>query len=97
MKSNETCFYYIRRMPEIILSYKYAIYEVCVRNIGDKTSAFNSQYRINAYMLYRIGKLLIGLRPLTIGVRLLSIDGKGTLGVIAIEFIDILQSILGNI
>lgn len=38
----------------------------------------------------------MGLRPLTIGLRLLSIDGRGTLRVIAIGFIDVLQSILGN-
>ena len=47
-------------------------------------------------MLYRIGKLLVGLRPLTVRLRLLSIDGRGTLGVIAIGFIDVLQSILGE-
>jgi len=38
----------------------------------------------------------VGLRPLTIGLRLLSIDGRGTLRVIAIGFMDVLQSILGN-
>ena len=77
-------------MPKITLSYRYAICEVYVRNLGDKTSAFNSQYRIDAYMLCRIGKLLVGLKPLTIGLRLLNINGRGTLGVIAIRFINIL-------
>ena len=43
-----------------------------------------------------MGKLLVGLRPLTVGLRLLSIDGGGTLGVIAIGFMDVLQSILGH-
>ena len=81
-------------MPEITFSYKHVIYKVYVRNNGDKTSAFDSQYRINIYIFYRIGKLLVGLKPLTVGLRLLSIDGRGTLGVIAIKFIDILQSIL---
>ena len=57
----------------------------------------DSQYRINACMLCRMGKLLVGLRPLTVGLRLLSIDGGGTLGVVAIGFMDVLQSILGDI
>lgn len=39
----------------------------------------------------------MGLRPLIVGLRLLSIDGGGNLGVIAIEFMDVLQSILGNV
>ena len=41
-------------------------------------------------MFYRKGKLLVGLRPLTVGLRLLNINNKGTLGIIAIAFIDIL-------
>lgn len=97
MKSNETCFDCIRRMPKITLSCGHAICEVCVRNIGDETSTFDSQYRINACILCRMGKLLVELRSLTVELRLLSIDDGGTLGVIAIEFMDVLQSILGNI
>jgi hypothetical protein len=97
MKSNETCFGCLRRMPEITLSCGHAICEVCVRNIGDETSTFDSQYRIDACTLCRTGKLLLGLKPLTAGLRLLSMDGGGTLGVIAIGFMDVLQSILGNI
>ena len=42
MKSNETCFYCIRRMPEITLSCGHAMCEICVRNMGDETSAFDS-------------------------------------------------------
>ena len=97
MKSNETCFCCLSRMPEITLSCGHAICEVCVRNIGDETSAFDSQYRVDACMLCGTGKLLVGLRPLTAGLRLLSIDGGGTLGVIAIGFMDVMQSMLGDI
>ncbi len=96
-KSNETCFCCLRRMPENTLSCGHAMCEICVRNIGDETSAFDSQYRIDACMLCRTGKLLVGLRPLTVGLRLLSMDGGGTRGVIAIGIMDVLQSILGNI
>ena len=84
-------------MPEITLSCGHAICEVCVRNIGDETSAFDSQYRIDACMICRMGKLLVGLMPLTVGLRLLSMDGGGTLRVIAIGFMDVLQSVLRDI
>ena len=97
MKSNETCFCCIRRNPEETVSCGHAICEVCVRNLGDETSAFESQYRIDACMLCHTGKLLVGLRPLTVGLRLLSIDGGGTLGVIVVGFMDVLQNILGSI
>ena len=96
MKSNETCFCCLRRMPEITLSCGHALCEVCVRNVGEETSTFDSQYRIHACPLCRRGKLLLGLKPLTAGSRLLTVDGGGTLGVIAIAFIDVLQSILGH-
>ena len=39
---------------------------------------------------------MIGLRPFTAGSRILSIDGGGTRGVIAIGIMDLLQSILGT-
>lgn len=48
-------------------------------------------------MLCRTGKLLVGLRPFTVGLRLLSMNGGGTLGVIAIEFMDVLHGVLENI
>ena len=76
-------------MPEITLSCGHAMCKICVRNIGDETPAFDSQYWIDACMLCRMGKLLMGLRPLTFGLPLLSIDGEGTLGVIAVEFMDV--------
>lgn len=47
-------------------------------------------------MLCRTRKLLIGLRSLIVELRLLSIDDEGTLEVIAIEFMNVLQSILEN-
>ena len=96
IKSNKTYFCYLRRMPEITLSCGYAVCEVYVRNVGEETFTFDSQYRIDACLLCRTGKLLSGLKPLTAGSRLLTVDGKGTLGVIAIAFIDVLQSILGH-
>lgn len=48
-------------------------------------------------MLCRIKKLLIKLRSLTVELRLLSINDKETFEVIAIEFFNILQSILKDI
>ncbi len=96
-KSNEICFCCLRRMPENTLSCEHVMCEICVWNIDDETSIFDSQYRIDACMLCRTGKLLMRLRPLTVGLRLLSMNGERTREMIAIEIMNVLQSILRNI
>ena len=97
IRNNETCFYCIRRMPEHTISCGHAICDVCIRNIGDQTLTFDCQYRIDSCMLCRTGKLIVGLRPFTAGLRILSMDGGGTRGVIIMGFMDTLQTILGSI
>ena len=96
-KINRTCLYCLRRPPENHLSCEHAICNVCVRRMGDETSLFDCQYQIETCLLCHKGNLLVGLRPLTAGLRILSVDGGGTRGVIAIEIINMLQSILGNV
>ena len=96
LKSYETCFYCLRRAPENTLSCEHVICDVCVRNVGRETLTFDGQYRIDACLLCRTGKLAVGLRPLTAGLRILSIDGGGTRGVIAIGIMDLLQNMLGD-
>ena len=58
---------------------------------------FDYQYQIHTCPLCWKGKLIIGLRPLTAGLRVLNIDGGGTGGVIVIGIMNLLQSILGTI
>lgn len=94
IKSNETCLYCLRRVPENTLSCGHAICDNCVRNIGHKTSNFDCQYQIDACMLCHLGQLSIGLRPLTAGLRILSVDGGGTRGVIIVGFMEIFQNLL---
>jgi len=96
-KSNQTCYYCLRRTSEHPLSCEHVICDVCVRNVGYETSTFDSQYRIDACLFCRTGKLIVGLRPSTAGLRILSIDGGGTRGVIAVGIMDLLQSILGSV
>ena len=96
LKSNETCLYCLRRPPENHLSCEHAICDICVRRVGEETSLFDCQYQINACLLCHTGQLLVGLKPLTAGLRILSVDGGGTRGVIAIEILNILQYILGE-
>jgi hypothetical protein len=71
--------------------------DICVRNVGEETLTLDSQYQINACLLCREGRLVVGLKPLTAGLRVLSVDGGGTRGVIAIGILNLLQGILGNI
>lgn len=96
IKSNETCLCCLRRAPENTLSCGHAVCDSCVRNLGHETSNFDCQYQIDACMLCQSGELLIGLRPLTTGLRILSVDGGGTRGVIIVGFMEIFQKLLGK-
>lgn len=96
LKSNKTCFCCLRRAPENVLSCEHALCDVCVRNIGEETLMLDEQYEIGACPFCREGRLLTGLKPLTAGLRVLSIDGGGRRGVIAIGILNMLQGILGN-
>ena len=97
IKSNETCFCCLRRMSENTLSCEHVMCEICVRNIDDEILTFDSQYRIDVCMLCRTRKLLMRLRSLTIELRLLSMNDERTREMIAIEIMNVLQSILRNI
>ena len=96
MKSNEICFCCIQWMSEITLSCGHIICEICVQNIGDEISAFDSQYQIDTCMLCWMRKLLVKLRFFTVKLWLLNIDGGETLEMIVIEFMNVMQSILEN-
>ncbi len=97
IRSNTTCFFCLRRPPENMLSCGHAMCDVCVRNIGDETMNFDHQYQVDNCILCHSGKLLVGLKPFTAGLRILSVDGGGTRGVIIVGFMNILESILGNV
>ena len=97
MKSNKICFCCIRRIFEIILFCEHVICEICVRNIDDEISTFDFQYRIDACMLCRMKKFLMRLRSFTVELRFLNINDEEILKMIAIEFLNVLQSILENI
>ncbi len=71
--------------------------DICVRNVGEETLTLDDQYHIDACLLCRKGRMVAGLKPLTAGLRVLSVDGGGTRGVIAIGILNLLQGILGNV
>ena len=65
-KGNKTCFHNLRRMPE-----KDSFLWACqMRGPHSKrpkqTSTFDWKYEIDACMLFRTGKFLVGLQPLTV-------------------------------
>ena len=95
-KSKETCFYCLLRASDNPLSCEHVICDVCVRNFKRETLTFDDQYRIDVCLLCRIEKLAVELRSLTAELRVLSIDGGETREVIAIEIINLLQSMLGD-
>ena len=87
----------LQRPPENVLTCGHALCDVCVRNFGTENTTFDSQYIIETCILCRRGKLMIGLKPLTAGTRVLSLDGGGVRGKISIMILSMLQGHLGNI
>ena len=59
------------------------------------TPANDYQYHLQHCTLCGLGSLTVDLKPPTAGIRILSIDGGGVRGVIPLEFLRILQDIVG--
>ena len=94
--SNLTCVFCVAQTPENPLSCGHSMCDVCVRRFGKETWSFDCQYQIDACNLCRNGKLIVGLKPPTAGMRILSIDGGGIRGVIAVSILRLLQDIVGE-
>lgn len=52
-------------------------------------------YELESCLLCFSGWLTVALKPLTAGVRILSIDGGGIRGVVPLEFLGILPNVVG--
>lgn len=96
LKTHNTCLFCLRRKPEHVLTCGHAICDVCVRIYGSMIPGNESKYVISKCILCaKKGSLTTRLKPVTAGVRILSIDGGGVRGVVPLEFLRLLQGILG--
>lgn len=96
IKTDEICLFCICRMPENPLTCGHAMCDTCVRSVGVENLTFDCQYQIESCPLCSQGRLMVGLKPPTAGLRILSLDGGGVKGKITIAIISQLQDILGD-
>ena len=94
IKSNKTCLWCLRRKPEYTLSCGHAVCDMCVLVFGQENVA--NLYNLEECLLCSEGHLTIRLKPTTSGERVISIDGGGIRGIIPLEFLAILQNLLGS-
>lgn len=79
-----------------MLSCEHAICEVCVRIFGDPLPENEFCYMVSSCVLcVQKGTLSTRLKPPTAGARILAIDGSGVRGVIPLEFLGLLQDLMG--
>ncbi len=94
-RSNQTCLPCLRRKPEHVLSCGHSVCDTCVRIFGRPVSGSECTYELGSCLLCSSGWLTVALKPPTAGVRILSIGGGGIRGVVPLEFLGILQNIVG--
>jgi len=96
LKSNKTCLYCLHRAPEHVLTCQHAICDICVKRFGDQIPGYEYQYEISICILcVSKGKLRAQIKPPTAGIRILSIDGGGVRGIVPLEFLKLLQALIG--
>lgn len=94
-QSNQTCLPCLRRKPEYVLSCGHSVCDTCVRIFGCPVLGSEYTYELKSCPLCSSGWLTVALKPPTAGVRILSIDGGGIRGVVPLEFLGILQNVVG--
>lgn len=94
--NNRTCMWCLRRKPENIFTCDHAICDTCVRIFGERLPNMEYHYQLEKCLLCLSGTLKIMLKPPTAGIRILSIDGGGSRGVVPLEFLRILQNMIGH-
>ncbi|KAL9083483.1 MAG: hypothetical protein Q9165_008510 [Trypethelium subeluteriae] len=97
LRSNNTCLYCLLRNPQYVLSCHHAICDTCVKIYGKAVVGAEYEYTISACLLCRSwGSVTAQLKPPTAGVRILSIDGGGTRGVVPLEYLRLVQEDVGK-
>ena len=95
LRSNKTCLSCLRRQPEHTSSCGHASCDVCIQLFGKLLPLKEYRYHVERCVLCGVGSLTVNLKPPTAGVRILTIDGGGIRGVIPLEFLRILQELVG--
>jgi len=81
---------------QYILSYSHLVCNTYVKIFKKGVLGAEYKFTILEYILYRAGSLTALIKPLTYRVRILSINGGGTKGVVSLKFLNLLQKTLGS-
>ncbi len=96
LRTHLTCLNCLRRRPEHVLSCGHAICDICLQIFGSNLEGQESCFRVNECAICSQEVSVIGrVKPVTAGPRILSIDGGGTRGVVPLEFLRLLQNVIG--
>lgn len=97
IRTNRCCLICIAAKPEHVLNCGHSMCDNCVRIFGQPLNSSHNTFQISSCIICDIDtNLLVQLKPPTAGLRILTVDGGGVRGVVPLEFLRILQAILGK-
>ena len=97
IRTNATCLFCTSQKPEHSLACGHAMCDKCLMNFGEMVPAYDYRFSISSCLLCnRTLDLVAKIKPPTAGIRILTIDGGGICGVIPLEFLQLLQRLLGS-
>jgi hypothetical protein len=98
LRTNKTCLRCLRRKPEHLQPCGHSLCDACVMMLGTGNPGVEYCFNITTCFLCQSHKSFTArLKPPSAGVRILSIDGGGTRGVVPWESICLLQGIVGKV
>lgn len=95
--SDDTCFVCIRQRPQFTMPCGHSVDQNCVKIFGSESETDPWLFRVDKCFLCLADTagLSVRVKPSTASVRVLSIDGGGTRGRVALESIQALQDRVG--
>lgn len=95
--SLECCLFCLSGLPRQILECGHRMCDDCVRRFAHCRAGEESGFMVKACMICGTASLLrVQLKPVTAGVRILSLDGGGMRGVLTLQLLQNIQSALGS-
>ncbi|KAM0714547.1 hypothetical protein Q7P37_009843 [Cladosporium fusiforme] len=97
LSSVEFCLFCLASRPQHTLKCGHTMCEDCLRRFAHPQAGRESCLLLTTCMMCQTRcQLRVQLKPLTAGVRILSIDGGGVRGVVPLQFLCLLNSVLGS-